>query len=125
VDRLIFGAVHVRSRVIDEDGDAVEKIAPGQSYGHGIEIVKNYALWPYDLNVQTVVQNNNQLAFIDHGTPKPSWGFKSFVPANHGIGEHVMLLGCIAKVTNKDFLSTTVTFGGPHVDTLTLEVELV
>jgi len=125
VDRLIFGSVHVRSRIIDQGGGVVKKLAPGQNYGHGIEVLRNYALWPYDLNIQTDLQNNYQLAFIEEGKQKLSWGFKAFVPANHGIGEHVVLMECIAKRTNKDLLSTTISFGGPYVDKLPLEVELL
>jgi hypothetical protein len=123
VEQFVFNTVLVRSHVVDQSQRAVDELRVGNTYGHVVEISRNYALWPVDLGVSTSVRDLAQLAFIADGLEKQDWGFQTVLEPNHGDGKRVAILVCKDKKSSKEMLRTTVAMSG-RSDLLLLEVDV-
>jgi len=117
----MIGAVVFRSRAIDSGGAATRSLQAGVSYGHGIQILHNYALWPYEAEAETELGTISKLSFRDG---RKEWKASLKAEQNHGSGEVVELLMCHSGQAANEELRTKVVFNTGHADTITLSVRV-
>jgi hypothetical protein len=121
-ETLILRALLVRSRVITGDGDATTVIVEGRSYGHGIELVRNYALWPITAYVNSRVSS---VATASFAPPNPDeWGFIAELLPNHGYDETRQLITCKSSRMSQVEIRTEFLLASGESDTSTLKVKV-
>ena len=99
----------------------VSKSSGGQgSYGHGVELVRNLALWPVLVRVESSLAEG-QLCYKD--TPEPhKWLIEITIQPNRGSREIVGLLECEKKLSGRDGILVTFSNQRGDADSVFLEV---
>jgi hypothetical protein len=120
-DRLVLNTVHIKNRVVGSKGDPTTHLQVGGAYGHSIEFVRNYAVWPVTVQSETNIVEAGQLAYR---TDPKKWGFKVELLPNHGVGPTTEVLYCRARLSGKDELVTTFTCNSTHTDTMTVGLSI-
>lgn len=120
-DRLVLNTVHVKNRVVNSKGDATTLLQVGGAYGHSIELVRNYAVWPVTVRAEAHIVENGQLTFR---TDPGKWGFDAELLPNHGLGPKTEVLYCRAKLSGKDEILTKFTCNSVHTDTMTIGLSI-
>lgn len=120
-DRLVLNSVHVKNRVLASDGQPTNALTPGGTYGHTVEVLRNYAVWPITVDAQSTIASNDQISFQS----SPSrWDFSAELLPNHGLGPRTEIVYCRARTSGKDEIFTRFTLSSGHVDTMTLELRV-
>lgn len=120
-EALIHNCLHIRSSVLEGE-QVARKLIPGQTYGHSIEFLKNMALWPLELRVETDIAHSHQLEYLNTQTPK-EWICVVTLHPNHR-DKKVALLYCIQRETGEDEIRTRVISNAGFEDSVTVGVEI-
>lgn len=120
-DRLVLNTIHVRNRVFGSKGDATTLLQVGGAYGHTVELVRNYAVWPVTVRAEANIAGTGQLSYR---TDPKKWGFNAELLPNHGLGPTTEVLYCRAKVSGKDEILTKFTCNSVHTDTMTIGLSI-
>jgi hypothetical protein len=111
----------VKNSIVGSDGETTIQLKVGGAYGHRIELVRNFAVWPVTVQVGTNIVENGQLSYR---TDPKKWGFHAELLPNHGLGPTTEVLFCRARVSGKDEIVTTFTCNSVHTDTMTLGLSI-
>jgi hypothetical protein len=120
-ERLVLNTVHVKNRILDPQGGTITTLCAGETYGHVVELVRNYAIWPVTVQVESSLADGHQLSFQFDPT---KWEFSAELLPNHGLGPRTEVLYCKGRVSGKDELLTKFTCNSGHADTMTLEINI-
>ena len=120
-DRLMLNAVHVKNSVLGSDGKITNTLKPGDTYGHTVEMVRNYAIWPIKVDVQSTITSSEQISF--QSNPR-RWDFVGELLPNHGLGPRTEIIYCRSRTSGKEEILTRFTLSSGHTDTMTLEIEV-
>jgi hypothetical protein len=119
-ETLILRVLLVRNRVITGDGRATVEIVAGSSYGHGVELVRNYALWP----ITVYVNNRTSAVHLANFNPgNAEWGFTAELLPNHGTTEVRQLLTCHSSAAPTVEIRTEYLLSSGESDASTLELK--
>jgi len=120
-DRLVLNAIHLSNQVKGEDGNHTSDLRAGQAYGHSIELLRNYAVWPISVHVVAKIREQGQLSY--RSDPK-QWEFTAELLPNHGIGARTEVLYCNERISGKDEILTMLTCNETHSDIMNLEFNI-
>ena len=118
--KLILSALLVKIRVIEESGESTTSLKQGESYGFGVELVRNYALCPLDVGITSRVSQKKALSFRG----KVGWDTEVEVLPNRGLPEIIHLLDCHASSAKEASIRTTMRLALDASDTTTLELKI-
>ena len=107
------------------DGNRVtRRLFKGNVYGHSVELIHNYALWPYELLLHSTPQNREQLCYLEGTNERPDWSYVAVLQPGTGDGERIGILKCIKKISSKDVVTTRIMSDAGHCDSLAMEIEI-
>ena len=120
-ERLILNTVHIRNRVLASNGKSVTTAVAGETYGHSIDLIRNYALWPVTVRVESSLPDTDQLSFQ---SAPDKWGFTSELLPNHGWGPATEVLYCRERRSGSAEINSKITCNSGHSDTMTLGLKI-
>lgn len=121
---LLFDAILVRIRVCDSQQRDQRKLRPESLYLHGVELVRNYSLWPYNVSVSSESVNAKQLKFILDGARVPSWQYSAVLYPDAGDGERQAVVECGRRSATKASLVTTLSISPSDREALCVELRI-
>lgn len=119
--RLVKKVLLVRTRAIAQASQTTSKLKRGESYGFGVELARNYSLWPLDVYVSNKVSSVNHISFREGAN---CWDFVRELLPNRGLPEEIQLLICHKANASSAFIRTEILLSTGQSDALTLELEL-
>jgi hypothetical protein len=120
--RLVKKVLLVRTRAIAQASQTTNKLRRGESYGFGVELARNYSLWPLDVYVSSEVSSIEHISFRDLSK---SWDLVRELLPNRGLPEEIQLLLCHKSNATSAFIRTEILLSNDAFDALTLELEIV
>lgn len=120
-ERLMVRCLCVKARVIDSANQVPRCVHVGNSYQQGVEIAKNYALWPLEVLVSSHVPAIDQLTFRGD---VPSWKFKVTIQPSRGATEEVESFDCKANHRDREAITIDVLTNSGHSDATDLDVSI-
>ena len=93
------GPIGLRTRIVGRGDAALSTLRVNANYGHGVELYRNFALWPIRVSVSTDLDADNQLKF-DRDDPA-RWGFTVELYPNRGAAEQTRLMKCCARTSGR------------------------
>jgi hypothetical protein len=120
-ERLVLNTVHIKNRVLGSEGSTITTLSAGGTYGHSVELLRNYAIWPVIIQVESSLADSQQLSFQ---LAPNKWEFSAELLPNHGLGPRTEVLYCRQRVSGKDEIFTKFTCNSGHADTMTLGINI-
>lgn len=105
--KRVAGSIGLRTRIVGSGSEqSLSVLKVNGSYGHGVELYRNFALWPVQVTVSTDLKADDQLKF-DRDDPV-HWAFTAELYPNRGAVEQTRLMKCCSLTSGRAQVVVTI-----------------